>query len=133
MVATHDDALRWDGDEPETPEARPTVAPESTEGITEVAPTSSILLVTYGILAGAYALYTVGWFIASTRNSIDLPTVLGDFMFGFGESLAIAAPLVWFGATLLLTRRSRPLVRLVWLLVGLAVLVPLPFVLGGSA
>lgn len=130
-----DDALRWEGDEPEPAAPRP-VATESEKAGSqgaEKAPTSSILLVTYGILAGAYALYTVGWFIASTRNTIELPTVLGSFMFQWGESLAIAAPLVWFAATLYLTRSSKPVVRLAWLIVGLAVLVPMPFVLGGAA
>ena len=94
------------------------------------APTSSILLVTYGIVAGVFLLYAIGWFTTVRRSSYIAPSVLGSFMSVFGEILAVAAAPVWFGVVFLLTRQSKPIVRLLWLLLGLVLLVPIPFVLG---
>ena len=39
-------------------------------------------------------------------------------MFQLGEFLAIARPALWFVAAFILTRGRKPLVRLLWLLVG---------------
>jgi hypothetical protein len=96
----------------------------------EEAPTSSILLVTYGIIAGIFVLYAIGWFTTVRRSSYIDPTALGAFMSVLGEILAVAAAPVWFGAVFLLTRYSKPLTRLLWLLLGLVLLVPIPFLLG---
>ena len=92
--------------------------------------TSSFLLVTYGIVAGIFLLYAIGWFTKVRRSSYIDPSVLGAFMSLLGEVLAVASAPVWFGAVFLLTRDSKPLVRLLWLLLGLVLLVPIPFVLG---
>jgi hypothetical protein len=118
-----EEGLRWDGDvaEPEAPVA--VAAPPAT---------SSALLIAYGIIAGAYLLYTVGWAIAVGRLATGATTILGEFMAQFGEFLAIASPVVWFGAVLFLTRRRKPPVRLLWLVIGLLVLAPLPFIVGGA-
>jgi hypothetical protein len=156
--APDDDALNWGGesdashvDGPE-PEAPPTSrgkkstklssaekAAAAADGAAEpgVDPdakpqTSSVLLVTYGILAGAFLLYSVGWIVAIGRSTTTLPNILGEIMYQFGEFLAIASPLLWFAAVFILTRNSKPLVRLLWLLLGLVLLVPWPFVLGGA-
>ena len=94
------------------------------------APTSSILLVTYGIVAGVFLLYAIGWFTTVRRSSYIDPSVLGSVMSVLGEILAVAAAPVWFGVVFLLTRQSKPIVRLLWLLLGLVLLVPIPFVLG---
>ena len=96
----------------------------------EPAPTSSFLLVTYGILGGVYALYAVGWITTVLRNSISFPDLLSEIMYQLGEFLAIASAPVWFAAVFVFTRNSKPLVRLLWLLLGLILLVPVPFVLG---
>jgi len=123
-----EEGLRWDGDadlaEPVAPVT--TVAPEAAPA------TSSALLITYGIIAGAYLLYTVGWAIAVGRLSTGATTILGEIMAQFGEFLAIASPVVWFGAVLFLTRHRKPVVRLLWLVIGLLVLAPLPFIVGGA-
>ena len=143
-----EDALSWDtsirdasyveGPKPVKP-ARPastkTVAEPAGATETEVAapaeaPTSSILLVTYGIIAGIFLLYAIGWFTTVRRSSYVDPSVLGAFMSILGEVLAVAAAPVWFGAVFLLTRHSKPIVRLLWLLLGLLLLIPVPFVLG---
>jgi hypothetical protein len=96
----------------------------------EEAPTSSILLVTYGIIAGIFVLYAIGWFTTVRRSSYIDPTALGAVMSVLGEILAVAAAPVWFGGVFVLTRNSKPLTRLLWLLLGLVLLVPIPFLLG---
>jgi hypothetical protein len=53
-------------------------------------------------------------------------------MYQFGEFLAIVSPLVWFATVLLLTRDSKPISRLLWLLLGVVVLIPWPFLLSGA-
>jgi hypothetical protein len=93
---------------------------------------SSFLLVTYGILAGGYLLYSIGWIVAVGRSTFMDPNILGEIMFQFGEFLAIVSPLLWFGAVFILTRNNKAIVRLLWLLLGLVLLVPWPFVLGGA-
>jgi len=93
-------------------------------------PTSSFLLVTYGIVAGVYGLYTVGWITTVLRGGGTMSTILGEVMFQFGEFLAIASAPLWFASAFYLTRDSRPVVRLAWLIAGLVLLVPIPFVLG---
>ena len=133
--ADDDEGLRWDGDdEPVTPAKRATpVAHDAEADTAEVAPaTSSVLLVTYGIIAGAYVLYTVGWVFASLRTTSGSGDLLVQIMYQFGQFLAIAAPALWFFATLFLTRHRKPAVRVIWLVVGLVVLLPLPFILGGA-
>jgi hypothetical protein len=91
------------------------------------------LLVTYGIIAGAYLLYTVGWVFSVQRYNATVPVSpepLNAFMFGLGEILAMLSPALWFAATLLLTRGRKPIIRLLVLLAGLVVVLPWPFVLG---
>jgi len=108
----------------------PRTVTEPVEAPAPEAPTSSILLVTYGIVAGVFLLYAIGWFTTVRRSSYIDPSVLGSVMSVLGEILAVAAAPVWFGVVFLLTRRSKPIVRLLWLLLGLVLLVPIPFVLG---
>ena len=93
-------------------------------------PTSSFLLVSYGILAGVFFLYAVGWFTSVRRSTYVDPTALGTFMTGLGQILAVAVAPVWFGVVFALTRNSKPITRLLWLLLGLVLLVPVPFVMG---
>jgi hypothetical protein len=91
---------------------------------------SAPMLLAIGILAGAYLLYTAGWFTSAVRN-IAMPVgVLDVFMFQLREYLAVLAPPAWFGATLLLTRHTKPVTRLLWLVLGAIVLLPIPFILG---
>jgi hypothetical protein len=129
-----EEGLRWDGEpDPVTPAKKSKAAePAEVDPVAEAA-TGSVLLVVYGIIAGAYLLFTVGWVIAVGRISSGATTILAEIMFQFGEFLAIASPAVWFGATLLLTRHRKPTVRLLWLVVGLLVLAPIPFILGATS
>lgn len=134
-----DDALSWAGDTDPTLAATPAKtepADTKTELIVDppVKPaTSSLQLVTYGIIAGAYLIYTLGWVVSIQRLNaarVVSTEALNAAMFGLGEILAMASPAIWFGAAFLLTRGRKPIVRLLWVLVGLIAVLPWPFVLG---
>ena len=139
-----EEALSWDGERdashvagPEPVGAKPVRTAKTRSGTADgaavdvaPAPTSSFLLVTYGIVAGVYGLFTVGWITTVLRGGGTMSTMLGEVMFQFGEFLAIASAPLWFASAFYLTRGSRPIVRLAWLIAGLVLLVPIPFVLG---
>ena len=134
MAATEDDdALAWAGDEP----SRPTPPAPRVEMVEQPSTAKQSMpapvLVTYGILAGVYLIYTIGWVITVQRYNAVTPAsfdVLSAIMFQLGEFLAIASPALWFAAAVLLTRSRKPLVRLLVLLAGLIAVLPWPFVLG---
>lgn len=131
-----DEALSWAGDEPI--EAELVDAPAEAEAelviieepLPEKPQTPAYLLVAYGVIAGAFLLYAVGWGIAVSRSTIIPIDLLSVVMASIGNALAVASPAIWFGAVIALTRADRPLRRLLWLVLGLALLVPWPFVLG---
>jgi hypothetical protein len=142
MAEPDDDAaLAWAGDEPPVaPAARPsrTVEPAPEVELVETPSTAkpqmpAALLVTYGILAGAYLIYTIGWVVSVQRYNASFVVSsepLNAFMFGLGQVLALLSPALWFAAALLLTRGRKPVIRLLILLVGLIAVLPWPFVLG---
>lgn len=137
MRADDDEALSWDEVSDPTHAASPAAAVrvepvETTPGDVKPA-TSSALLVTYGILGGAYLLYTVGWVISVFNdNRVAYADLLSEVMYQLGEFLAIASPAIWFVTVLTLTRGRKPILRLLGLLLGLAVVIPWPFVLLGA-
>ncbi len=133
-------ALGWAGETDPSHVAGPVTARVSkkpgtitaVEGPAPVKPTtSSLVLVSYGVLAGIYLIYLLGWWAGVQKHPRQLADLFANVMFQLGEIVAIASPLIWFGAVLLLTRKNRRVVRLLWLLVGLAVLIPWPFLLKG--
>ena len=95
----------------------------------EKASMSSPALIGLGILAGVYLLYTIGWFIGVGRIDAPLSDPLAQFMFSLGTWLAIAAPAVWFASSYWLTR-GKPRLRWTWLILGVVLLAPLPFIAG---
>jgi hypothetical protein len=97
---------------------------------TEQPPMSSIVLLSLGILGGVYLLYTVGWIVTVQRNANPYVDAFDQLAFSARQYLAIAAPALWFAVAFLLTRRGRAILLLLWLIVGVVVLVPWPFVLG---
>jgi len=148
-------ALRWDGETDvshvagpaavpvaKTPRVRDAAGPASADAPAADAPAaetpaprteiSAFLLVTYGILAGMYGLYVIGWIVAINRTSIVLSDALAQLMFTVGQGLAIGAAPLWFAAVFVLTRKNRAIIRLLWLLLGLLLVAPWPAILGGA-
>jgi len=130
--AADEEGLRWDGDdEPVTPVEKQRPA-EVVDEKNDAPATSSPLLVTFGIIAGVYLLYTIGWVLAALRTSSNSGDILVQLMFQLGQFLAIAGPALWFATVFVITRSRKPGVRLLWLVLGLLIFVPLPFILGGG-
>ncbi|OOB90783.1 hypothetical protein [Rathayibacter sp. VKM Ac-2630] len=101
----------------------------------DAAAASSVLLIATGVTAGVYLLYTIAWMVSATRqNAAIAATFAGDAvggaLYGLGLWLAVAAPVTWFTATLLGTRDARVRTRVLWLVAGLVLLAPLPFLKG---
>jgi hypothetical protein len=92
--------------------------------------TSAAVLLSLGVLAGVYLLYTVGWIVSFQRMLYFAANSLDQDAFRIQQLLAIAAPLLWFLATLLFTRKHSPVTRLIWLVVGALLLVPWSFIFG---
>ena len=94
---------------------------------------SSAALITLGILGGVYLLYTIGWAIVVARTTVTffpLDSLFLEVCFRIGQFLSIAAAPLWFVSTLLLTQKRTWRSRLGWLLLGVFVLVPWPFIQG---
>ncbi len=128
-----DEALSWVGDEeqgrvaprlrePETVVVGDEVEPEETPGSRARSVATAAFVVPYLVIA-------VGWIFAVQQLSSGSASLFGEILWQFGEFLAMLAAPLWFAATLTLTQRHRPLVRVGWLALGLAVLLPWPLVL----
>lgn len=129
-----DEALSWAGDREESHIAAP-AAPEvvmvgAPDDEDDAPRTSAFVLVVYGILAGVYLLYTLGWITSVARSTLPVNDLLAGIMYQFGQFLAIASPALWLAAAVLLTRGRKPVVRLLWVVLGLVVVAPWPFLLG---
>lgn len=136
-----------DGDpvESDTPvvEAAAEPRPEATTGITSDAPDSTVaasapqpmgnaMLVGLGVMGGVYVLWMIGWLIGGFRLQGQADYLITDGMFQASFWLSVLAPPLWFVSVLLLTRRARGWQRVLWLVVGIVLLVPWPFVLVGT-
>ncbi|MGA1835470.1 hypothetical protein VD659_00930 [Herbiconiux sp. 11R-BC] len=91
---------------------------------------SSVALISLGILGGIYLLYTIGWIISFARYSVPITVDFTVVSARIAQSLAVAAAPLWFVATLLLTQKRHAAYRFLWLVVGVLVLVPWPFLRG---
>ncbi|MCJ1672372.1 hypothetical protein MT355_03815 [Rathayibacter sp. VKM Ac-2929] len=123
-----DDELREDDDELEDDE-------DDERDAADAAAASSVLLVAMGVAAGLYLLWTIGWMITATRQNATVAGTfggdpLGGGLYGLGLWLAVAGPAAWFAAVLLGTRSARTRTRVLWLIAGLILLAPLPFLKG---
>jgi len=133
-----DDALSWGGqvDDPSYLDGgRPAVpAPTPDAEVQErAAPTNPVLLFAYGILAGVYLLFSIGWVLSVQRNAFSSSNLFPEIMYQLGEFLAIISPPLFFGLVFLLARGRRAVTRLLLLAAGIALLAPWPFILGGAA
>ena len=82
------------------------------------------------MLGGVYLLYAIGWLIWATTPAPELGDPVAQFMYGLGRWFAVLAPVLWFGTVLWLTAEHRR-ARLLWLIAGAVLLVPVPFLLRG--
>jgi hypothetical protein len=134
-----DPALRWEGDDapdgaakiPATPvvkDSTPSVAaePAAKRG------TSSFFLVMYGVLAGIYLIYTIGWLVGMHHVVGSSSSTLAAISAAVAQGLALGSPALWFLTTLYLTRKRSSLSRLLALVSGLIVVLPWPFILLGA-
>jgi hypothetical protein len=99
---------------------------------TPAAPLGNAMLIALGVLGGVYALWVIGWIIGGLRLQGAAQYLVADVMFQGSFWLAVLAAPIWFATTFLLTRGSRAWVRLVWLIAGVVLLVPWPFVMMGT-
>ena len=125
-----DDALSWAGETDPTHAAAPksvTAAAEAEAKAGSGAPaTNSVLLIVYGILAGVYLLYAIGWGYQAFTTSVPVAGIFPIIMYQFGEFLAIASPFLWAIAVWILLKK--PYWRVLWLFVGVLLLAPWPFI-----
>ncbi|WP_382307183.1 hypothetical protein [Herbiconiux sp. UC225_62] len=91
---------------------------------------SSPALIGMGILGGVYLLYTIGWIVSFSRYQTPLTVDFSVVSYRITQTLAIAATPLWFVATLLLTQTKDIRFRFLWLVIGVLVLVPWPFLMG---
>lgn len=89
-------------------------------------------LISLGVLGGFSLLYAVGWIIGGLRLQGTAEFLVAPLAYQVSLWLAVAAPLVWFGTVLLLTRESRRWVRFTWLIAGVVLLLPWPFIMVGA-
>ena len=146
-----DDALRWEGDDDPTlaPGWKAVGAPATAGPVADdpsdphdaaaldddettdaPAQTGSTELVVLGVLGGVYLLYAIGWLITALGESTLFADPVAQFMHSLGAWFAVLAAPLWFGAVLWLASGNRR-ARLVWLIVGAVLLVPVPFLLRG--
>lgn len=132
-IEPDEDALSWGG------ETDPTHVDSTLDSAEPVQPDpdepgmSSALLVTLGVFGGVFVLFVVGWIITVQRLAVTNANPFFEFMSRLGDVLAVVSPAAWFFGVLLLTRERRSGVRLLWMLVGVLLLAPWPFVLGIGA
>jgi len=112
-------------------DASPLTAPteDAAEGPT---PMPASLLVTLGIVAGVYLLYTIGWLVGGLRLQGTAQFLVSPVGYTIALWLAVAAPALWFLTVYLLTRGAKTWLRVLWLVAGLALLIPWPFVMVGA-
>ena len=89
-------------------------------------------LVLLGILGGVFLLYTVGWVIGAAGMQSKAMFMLPAPLYLASMWIAVLAPVLWFVATLILTRGAKDWVRVSALVVGAVLLVPWPFVVAGG-
>ncbi|KRB38123.1 hypothetical protein [Microbacterium sp. Root180] len=89
-------------------------------------------LISLGVLGGFSVLYALGWLIGGLRLQGTAEFLVAPLAYQVSLWLAVLAPLVWFATVLLLTRGGRRWVRFVWLVGGVVLLVPWPFIMVGA-
>ena len=124
-----DEALSWAGESDPTHVAAPksvVADAAAVSGRSDKPAMNSALLIAFGIIAGVYLLYAVGWGFHGFTTTVPVAGVFPIIMYQFGEFLAIVSPFLWAMAVWILVKK--PMWRILWLLIGVALLAPWPFV-----
>lgn len=93
---------------------------------------SNVALVLLGLIGGLYLLFMYVWFswagaVAATNAAVvDTSGSIGGVLQQIVYYLAPFAPAFWFISVLVLCRGAKVSRMLIWLLIGLVLLVPLP-------
>lgn len=127
------EALTWGTERDTTHVEAPVTAEPAETPPDEASPASgrsSALLVVYGIFAGIFLLYVVGWVIAVQSVSIVDAGILGQVLDRIAQFLAFLSPVLWFFGVLMLVPAAKARVRILWLVLGVLMLAPWPFILG---
>jgi hypothetical protein len=95
-------------------------------------PLGNATLIALGILGGVYLIYAIGWAVGGLRLQGRAAYLVTDVMYQGSFWLAVLAPILWFATVFLLTMQSKPWVRFAWLIAGVALLLPWPFILIGA-
>lgn len=98
----------------------------------EAPPMSSAMLVALGVVVGAYLLFTIGWVVGGLRLQGTAQFLVSQVGYRLSLWLAVAAPALWLTTVLVLTRTAKSWVRITWLIGGLVLLIPWPFVMVGA-
>jgi hypothetical protein len=89
-------------------------------------------LVGMGVFGGLYLLYTVAWLISGTLLPVSVGSPVADAFAEVLRVVAIMAPALWFVGTLWLGQRNSTRSRFIWLIIGVLVLIPWPFIMTRS-
>lgn len=116
------------------PAVPPAAAPAVEHPITN--PTPPAVLVSWGIATGVFVLYAIGWLIAVLRGDGAAPSAAVDSntleqaMLAVGHGVVVAAGPLWLAGAYLLTRGRSRISQASWLVAGVVLLVPWPFIVG---
>lgn len=113
-----------------------TVGPIDADGAAarpgEREPLGNAMLIALGVFGGVYLLYAIGWIIGGLRLQGGAAYLVTDVMFQGSLWLAVLAPALWFVTVLLVTRAAKAWVRIAWLVGGVVLLIPWPFIMTGA-
>lgn len=97
------------------------------------APPASVpaaVLILYGFVAGWMVLYTIGWTIVAVRSwTVGTDQPLLDILTNTMLTLMAASPLIWMVTSIVVTRGKRLVWTALWLLVGVLLLLPWPYLI----
>ncbi|MET0735915.1 MAG: DNA polymerase III subunit gamma/tau [Microbacterium sp.] len=98
----------------------------------DATPMANGTLIALGVIGGVYLIYAIGWVIGGLRLQGRADYLVADVMFQGSFWLAVLAPVLWFATVFLLTRASKAWVRIAWLVGGVLLLIPWPFIMTGA-
>lgn len=94
---------------------------------------SSASLIVHGVFGGVFLLWAAGWIVAVGDFTNPFTDAISSVMWNLGELFAVAAPLAWFVAVIVLVPTVRTRRRLAVMALGALLVAPWPLVIGGPA